>query len=63
VGRLYAAAAALWAQAARRGKARVLKGLPSGCRNVPEVLARVMDGSRFVEYKPLYGTSLVTGWA
>ncbi|WP_436776571.1 acyl-CoA carboxylase subunit beta [Yinghuangia sp. YIM S09857] len=28
-----------------------------------EVLARVVDGSRFEEYKPLYGTSLVTGWA
>jgi acetyl-CoA carboxylase carboxyltransferase component len=28
-----------------------------------EVLARVVDGSRFEEYKPLYGQSLVTGWA
>ena len=28
-----------------------------------EVLARVADGSRFDEYKPRYGTSLVTGWA
>jgi acetyl-CoA carboxylase carboxyltransferase component len=28
-----------------------------------EVLARVVDGSRFSEYKPRYGTSLVTGWA
>ena len=28
-----------------------------------EVLARVVDGSRFDEYKPLYGTTLVTGWA
>ena len=27
------------------------------------VLARVVDGSRFEEYKPLYGTALVTGWA
>jgi acetyl-CoA carboxylase carboxyltransferase component len=27
-----------------------------------EVLARVMDGSRFDEYKALYGTSMVTGW-
>jgi acetyl-CoA carboxylase carboxyltransferase component len=27
-----------------------------------EVLARVLDGSRFEEYKALYGTSLVTGW-
>jgi acetyl-CoA carboxylase carboxyltransferase component len=28
-----------------------------------EVLARVVDGSRFGEYKEFYGTSLVTGWA
>jgi len=27
-----------------------------------EVLARVVDGSRFSEYKPLYGPALVTGW-
>jgi len=28
-----------------------------------EILARVVDDSDFSEYKPLYGTSLVTGWA
>jgi acetyl-CoA carboxylase carboxyltransferase component len=28
-----------------------------------EVIARVVDGSRFDEFKPLYGDSLVTGWA
>jgi acyl-CoA carboxylase subunit beta len=28
-----------------------------------EVLARVVDGSDFDEFKPAYGTSLVTGWA
>src|SRR3954468_14262574 len=28
-----------------------------------EVLVRVVDGSRFDEFKPLYGSSLVTGWA
>ncbi|WP_211262438.1 acyl-CoA carboxylase subunit beta [Nitriliruptor alkaliphilus] len=27
-----------------------------------EVLARVLDGSRFEEFKALYGTNLVTGW-
>jgi acetyl-CoA carboxylase carboxyltransferase component len=27
------------------------------------VIARVADGSHFDEYKPTYGTSLVTGWA
>ncbi|WP_197016333.1 acyl-CoA carboxylase subunit beta [Actinomadura viridis] len=28
-----------------------------------EVIARVVDASEFDEFKPLYGTSLVTGWA
>ncbi len=28
-----------------------------------DVLARVVDGSQFEEYKPLYGSALVTGWA
>ncbi|TWE28988.1 acetyl-CoA carboxylase carboxyltransferase component [Prauserella muralis] len=28
-----------------------------------EVLARIVDGSEFDEFKPLYGDSLVTGWA
>lgn len=28
-----------------------------------EVIARLVDGSEFDEFKPLYGTSLVTGWA
>src|SRR5690606_13035314 len=28
-----------------------------------EVIARIADGSRFEEVKPLYGASLVTGWA
>jgi acyl-CoA carboxylase subunit beta len=29
---------------------------------VREILARVLDGSCFDEFKPLYGTTLVTGW-
>jgi acetyl-CoA carboxylase carboxyltransferase component len=29
---------------------------------VREILARVLDGSRFNEFKPMYGTQLVTGW-
>jgi acyl-CoA carboxylase subunit beta len=29
---------------------------------VREILARVLDGSRFDEFKPLYGSKLVTGW-
>ncbi len=31
--------------------------------DVREVLARIVDGSRFDEFKPLYGVNLVTGWA
>lgn len=33
-------------------------------RTIPirEVLARILDGSRFSEFKPLYGPMLVTGW-
>ncbi len=30
--------------------------------DVREVLARVLDGSRLEEFKPLYGPQLVTGW-
>src|SRR5436190_2536769 len=30
---------------------------------VREVIARVVDGSRLEEFKPTYGTTLVTGWA
>src|SRR5487761_1525071 len=44
-----------------------LLGIVSADFRVPfdprDVLARVVDGSRFGEYKPRYGTSLVTGWA
>jgi len=44
-----------------------LLGIASVDLRVPfdprEVIGRVVDGSRFDEYKPLYGTSLVTGWA
>jgi acetyl-CoA carboxylase carboxyltransferase component len=28
-----------------------------------EIVARIVDGSRFDEFKPDYGTSLMTGWA
>ncbi len=28
-----------------------------------EVITRIVDGSEFDEFKPLYGSSLVTGWA
>jgi acetyl-CoA carboxylase carboxyltransferase component len=31
--------------------------------DVREVVARLVDGSRFHEFKPLYGTTLVTGFA
>ncbi|MDX6664728.1 MAG: acyl-CoA carboxylase subunit beta, partial [Solirubrobacteraceae bacterium] len=43
-----------------------LLGIASVDLRVPfdphEVIARIVDGSRFDEYKPSYGTSLVTGW-
>lgn len=40
--------------------------VPSDVRapyDVREVIARIVDGSRFHEFKPLYGTTLVTGFA
>ena len=43
-----------------------LLGIASADPKVPfdprDVIARVVDGSRFDEFKPLYGQSLVTGW-
>jgi acetyl-CoA carboxylase carboxyltransferase component len=30
---------------------------------IRDVIARIVDGSRFEEFKPLYGSTLVTGWA
>ena len=43
-----------------------LLGIASADIRVPfearEVLARVLDGSEFDEFKPLYGSTLVTGW-
>lgn len=47
--------------------AEELLGIASADLKVPfdakEVIARIVDGSRFHEFKPLYGTTLVTGWA
>jgi acetyl-CoA carboxylase carboxyltransferase component len=44
-----------------------LLGIASADLKVPfpirEVIARVVDGSELDEFKPLYGTNLVTGWA
>ena len=34
--------------------------VPYDCR---EIITRLVDGSRFSEFKPLYGNTLVTGWA
>jgi len=43
-----------------------LLGIISADLRVPfdqrEVMARILDGSRFEEYKALYGTSMLTGW-
>lgn len=44
-----------------------LLGIASADIRIPfearEVIARVVDGSEFEEFKPLYGSTLVTGWA
>jgi acetyl-CoA carboxylase carboxyltransferase component len=44
-----------------------LLGIVSADVKVPfemrEVIARLVDGSRFSEFKPLYGSTLVCGWA
>jgi acetyl-CoA carboxylase carboxyltransferase component len=44
-----------------------LLGIASPDVKVPfdqrEVIARIVDGSRFSEFKPQYGTTLVCGWA
>jgi acetyl-CoA carboxylase carboxyltransferase component len=44
-----------------------LLGIASHDLRIPfdarEVIARIVDGSRFDEFKPGYGTQLVTGWA
>ncbi len=47
--------------------AEELLGIASADVRVPfevrEVIARIVDGSELEEFKPLYGTTLVTGWA
>jgi acetyl-CoA carboxylase carboxyltransferase component len=44
-----------------------LLGIASADIRVPfdvrEVIARIADGSKFEDFKPLYGNTLVTGWA
>ncbi|TVQ95452.1 MAG: acyl-CoA carboxylase subunit beta [Deltaproteobacteria bacterium] len=44
-----------------------LLGIASADLRVPfdarDVIARIVDGSRFSEFKPLYGNTLVCGWA
>ncbi|KAI9139641.1 ClpP/crotonase-like domain-containing protein [Paraphysoderma sedebokerense] len=44
-----------------------LLGIVSANIRVPfdarEVIARLVDGSRFSDFKPLYGPNLITGWA
>ncbi|HEY5946328.1 MAG TPA: carboxyl transferase domain-containing protein [Kofleriaceae bacterium] len=50
-----------------RYDAEELLGIASPDIKVPfdsrEVIARIVDGSRFSEFKPLYGTTLICGWA
>jgi acetyl-CoA carboxylase carboxyltransferase component len=43
----------------------ILGVIPSDLRipfDMREILARTLDGSRFEEYKAMYGTSILTGW-
>ena len=47
----------------RRGTARHRARRPANPVRPREVIARIVDGSDFDEFKPLYGGSLVTGWA
>jgi acyl-CoA carboxylase subunit beta len=54
------------ADAPRYGPDELLGILPADPRqpfDVREVIARVVDGSRFLEFKPAYGNTLVTGYA
>ena len=50
-----------------RYDAEELLGIVSPDIKVPfdsrEVIARIVDGSRFSEFKPLYGSTLICGWA
>jgi acetyl-CoA carboxylase carboxyltransferase component len=50
-----------------RYEAEELLGIVSSDVKMPfevrEVIARLVDGSRFSEFKPLYGSTLVCGWA
>ena len=57
-----------WCRVGRRGyDPEHLLGIPSADPKVPfdprDVIARLVDDSDFDEFKPLYGSSLVTGFA
>ncbi|KAI3660139.1 hypothetical protein MP638_002536 [Amoeboaphelidium occidentale] len=44
----------------------ILGVVPANIRipfDAKEVIARLVDGSRFSDFKPLYGPNLITGWA
>ena len=60
VGRRGAGGAAL---RPRRSSAGSCRASPRRAYDVREVIARIVDGSRFSEFKALYGTTLVTGFA
>lgn len=61
------AAAALRPVEAPRSDPADLLGIVPPDPKIPydsrEVIARIVDGSRFSEFKPLYGSTLVCGWA
>ena len=41
----------------------IIAAAPERSQDAREIIARITDGSRFDEFKPLYGNSLVTGFA
>ena len=45
----------------RRGAAEAIEAVAQ--ERVRDVIARVVDGSRFEEFKPRYGSTIVCGWA
>ncbi|HEV2361859.1 MAG TPA: carboxyl transferase domain-containing protein [Acidimicrobiales bacterium] len=64
--KLGSAAPGAWSVREPLFAAEDLLGIASADLRVPfdprDVLARILDGSDFDEFKPLYGASLVTGW-
>ena len=56
-----------WSKRGSTPRAEDLLGIVPEDLKIPfdprEIIARIVDGSDFDEFKPMYGASLVTGWA